>query len=207
LLEAYYKEQRGTARSPKVSKKLVQFLFQASMGMGAIMLLGTAYGAFVDPTSWRDSVTGKQVSVGEGYVIGIIFIASGLMFAALAYAGSRLPIAFNGVMPEEDQPTGLAWQMSAAGLNIPTWAETIIPWSAFDRVVKDTDPDGAPCLMFYFINKAAVDQYVREKDAVGWNDGVGYTLDVARTSSTMAKANSALTEFCPQLVPQSRRKE
>jgi hypothetical protein len=207
LLEAYYKEQRGTARGPKISKKLVQLLFQVGMGMGAIMFLGVAYSAFVDPTSWVDGETGQQVSAGEGYVMGIIFGAGGLVFAAFAYFGSWLPIEFNGVMPEEDQPTGLAWQMSAAGLNIPTWANTIIPWSAFDRVEKDFDPDKAPCLMFYFVNKAAADQYVKEKDAVDWNDGVGYVLDIARTSATMSKANSALTEFCPQLALRSRSKD
>jgi hypothetical protein len=200
LLKAYYKEQRGISLGAKINKKMVQYLFQGLMGIGAIMFFAVAYGAIVDPTSWTDTATGEHVSSTEGYFIGLAFAAGGLLFAGFTYIAPRMPITFNGTLPEDEKPTGLAWQMNATGLNNRSWAGAVIPWSAFDRAEKDVDPSGAACLTFYFTGKPAVEQYVGEQEANQWNEGVGYVLDIARTSASMPKTKAALMEFCPRLV-------
>jgi hypothetical protein len=199
-MEAFYKEQRDPLRSPRLSRKAVLYSFQGLMGMGAIAFWGVSYTSFADPTGWVDTATGEPMSATAGYVMASIFGAAGTLFAFVTALAPRLPISVNGAMPDEDRPTGLAWTMSAAGLNNPAWADAVIPWSAFDRAEEERDADGAACWTFYFTGKDAVARYLGTHDAKAWNAGVGYVLEIAQTTASMKKTRTALETLCARLV-------
>jgi hypothetical protein len=199
-MEAFYKEQRDPLRHPRISRKAVQYAFQALMGMGAVAFWGVAYASFTDPTGWVDTATGEPMSVTAGYVMASIFGAVGVLFAFVTAIAPRLPISVNGDMPDEDRPTGLAWTMGAAGLTNPAWADGVIPWSAFDRAEEERDADGAACWTFYFTGKDAVARYVGAHDAKAWNAGVGYVLEIAQTTASMNRTRTALETLCSRLL-------
>jgi hypothetical protein len=200
MLEAYYTEKRDLSHAPKVQQRHVRLLFQVMMGAGALGFWGVGISTMVDSSGWRDTYTGEAISRTAGILIGCGFFLGGCIFALAAWLGGRMPIMFNNMPVPEDLPTGLAWQLSAAGIKNPFWTDNTIPWSAFSRAVEDKDGDGRRCISLYFTGREAVAQYLDADEAEDWNVGVSYTLDVEPTTASLEQVCQALDDLCPDLL-------
>lgn len=200
MLEAYYKEERDLSMGPKIKQRHVRLFFQVMMGAGALAFWGTGISTLIDSSGWHDALTGEPTSRTEGIVIGLVFFGGGFLFAVAAWFGNRMPMMFNDQPMEEDLPTGLAWQLSSAGVANPAWSDETIPWSAFDRAVEGEDAGGRLCMNLYFGEKEAVAYYMGKREAKDWNVGVGYTLNVAPTTVSIKQVRSALNNLCPGLI-------
>jgi hypothetical protein len=200
MLEAYYKEERDLSVGPKFKQRHVRLIFQVMMGAGALAFWGVGISTMIDSSGWHDKFTGEAVSRTAGILIGLLFFGFGFVFGLFAWLGGRMPIMWNDRPMEEDLPTGLAWQLSAAGVANPAWSDETIPWSAFDRAVEGEDAGGRLCMNLYFGEKEAVAYYMGEGEAKDWNVGVSYTLDVAPTTVSIKQVRRALNSLCPGLI-------
>jgi hypothetical protein len=200
MLEAYYKEERDLSVGPKIKQRHVRLIFQVMMGAGALAFWGVGISTMIDSSGWHDSFTGEAVSRTAGILLGLLFFGFGFVFGLFAWLGGRMPIMWNDRPMEEDLPTGLAWQLSAAGLANPAWTDETIPWSAFSRAEEDDDSSGRICVNLYFTDRAAVALHMGKHEAEDWNAGVGYTLPVALTTASIEQVRGALDELRPDLM-------
>jgi hypothetical protein len=200
MLEAYYQEKRDLSTGPKFKQRHVRLIFQVMMGAGALAFWGVGISTMIDSSGWHDEFTGEAISRTAGILIGLLFFGFGFVFALLAWLGGRMPIMWNDRPMEEDLPTDLAWQLSAAGVANPAWSDETIPWSAFDRAVEGEDAGGRLRMNLYFGEKEAVAYYMGKREAKDWNVGVSHTLDVAPTTVSIKQVRRALNNLCPGLI-------